>query len=171
MKIAIGSSSLSKKSAVVKAFRIFDLRPQIVYSGGKRDATPPVGAKELITMAHDRATYSLRMASEAEYGIGIQWGVSSKRWGTPYLLSWVVIRARFGQEYHSHSGGYPVPDEFPDELKKGEHALKDLMRKHITFTDDPDPYHVFSSGAYSNEEVLMEAVRDALLQIPKIRAR
>lgn len=123
--VALGSTNPVKREATEKAFKKAFGEVNVVPVKVDSKVPPqPVGEQALIG-ALNRASASLKLVPDAEFGVGIEGGLFtfSKSY---YLSGFVAIVDRSGRISTGMSGWFECPNGFVSRLLKGE-ELGDLM--------------------------------------------
>lgn len=119
LKIAVGSTNPAKVRAVQQVMaRVWpqaEVQPVAVPSGV---SAMPLSERECLIGARRRAI-AARNALDADYGVGLEGGVSQDPAGL-LLLGWVVIVDREGREGIGGTGRLPLPDAIARRVLAGE---------------------------------------------------
>ena len=120
MIVAVGSTNPTKIRPVKKIFskHFKDVKTiGVNVSSGVSDQ--PLSDQEMFTGALNRAKNALKKTKDAEYGVGIEGGLSEFSYGW-FERSIVVIIDKIGNIGIGSSGGLVLPDKVINKIKKGK---------------------------------------------------
>lgn len=117
--IAVGSTNSAKLAAVEQAAA--SLFPDLLVE--QVEAMPgvpeqPHGDDETARGALHRAAQAQRLL-DADYGVGLESGVTDGPAGRLYAISWAAAISRAGRRAFAGSERFPLPDEFADRVRAG----------------------------------------------------
>jgi len=119
MRIAVGSKNPVKLKAVEKIARKIWPKAKIIAvetaSGG---SAMPTTEDEAITWATNRAKEALR-AARADFGVGIEGGTVSTRYGM-FLSAWTVVASKDGRLSLGSGGRLILPRILMEKIGQGE---------------------------------------------------
>ena len=125
MKVVVGSKNQSKLTAVKTVFEYFFNPIEVVgLSVSSMVSDQPASLDEMYQGALTRAQASLHVANDADYGVGIEGGVTNDSFGW-YKSALVVIVNRNGEIGIGRSGGLVIPESITTEIAKGKN-LSDI---------------------------------------------
>ena len=163
MKIALGTTNEAKMRAVEsflksEGFEEYDLEGMSVESGVD---DMPFSDMECIEGAINRAKNALSASEDAEYGIGLEGGVTIID-GKMFLVGWVAITKKNGRTGVGSSGHIEVPNFIRKELEDGKELgplMADLHNKDVRNLEGA--MGIFSDGRISRSESFVGALKRA----------
>ncbi len=115
--VAVGSTNPVKVNAVRRAFRLLcnpDVRPASVESGVPAQ---PLGFRELVLGAFNRACNALKAVEAADYGVGVEAGLVDT--GVEHIETQAaVVIDRRGYVTIGFSQGFPLPADWAEKVKQ-----------------------------------------------------
>lgn len=120
MKIAVGSENQSKISAVKTVFEYF--YDSVEVSGVKimsQVSDQPLSIDETYQGAYNRAQGALKSVEHADFGVGIEGGVTQYSFGF-FKSALVVIVDKHGKTGVGRTGGLVLPKSVSSEILKGK---------------------------------------------------
>lgn len=166
MIVAVGSSNIVKIEAVKNSFRMaFGDTPKIISIEVETGVPPQPFNNELLIGAKNRAKIALGMASEAEFGVGIEGGgldIADKF----FVATAVCIIRKDGVESFGMTGSFMVPKTVEQRMKGGE-ELGDIMDSIIGSKGTKrgiGAIGYYSRGLMTRESYLEQGVLMALVK-------
>jgi len=164
--VAVGTSNDMKVRAVSRAFkRYFDCE---VVKVAVETSVPaqPVGARQLVQGALERALKSLERVSDASYGVGIEAGLMEFFSSTGYLETQVAVIVGPGRRVSvGLSPSFELPPEIVDRMLNGLElsSASNILRGKRDIGEDVGYIGVKTWGAVTRGDLTELAVRMALL--------
>lgn len=128
----------------------------------------PTTLEELRTWAKNRAIFTRREMGNADYFIGMEWGVYRDYEGEEYWLVGIAyIEDREGIGYFWYSSHLRVPSRIVDGLFDGkwrdlEQVVEDLFGE-VSVGDKEWSFGLFSHGTIPRSEAFVQALKSALV--------
>lgn len=170
IRIALGSTSPIKMAAVREACLQIgysvELNGRDVDSGQNEQ---PVGFEEILRGATTRAE-GVNEVYPARYCVGIENGLLRAE-GVSIDIAAVVVIAPYGRRYYATSSGIRLPEQAVEKASRegfDKVTVGQVMRKDpacVGLVGD-DPHSWVSGRNISRTEILAEAIRMTLIQIP-----
>lgn len=130
MIVTVGSANPAKHEPVKDVFSYhFDNVKIVGVDVDSGVADQPMSSEEMYVGALNRARKALEMVDNAEYGVGIEGGISKAEYGY-YESSLVVIVNKLGEIGVGSSGGLVLPPKVMVKIKQGktlEQAIDELF--------------------------------------------
>lgn len=120
MHFAIGTTNKPKSAAIEYVLATSPYTSGATFSNHKVESgvpDMPTTLQELRTGAKNRAIYTRRESPDADYFVGMEWGVyKDSEWETYWLLGVVYIEDREGNWHFGYSCHLEVPEIVVDAL-------------------------------------------------------
>jgi inosine/xanthosine triphosphatase len=160
MKFALGTTNKAKEKAVrewseSEGIVDFELNCVKVESGV---SDMPMSDEECIDGAINRAKNSLLEDLDAEYGIGMEGGVSTIN-DTMFLCGWVAIVNREGKAGIGCSGHIEVPDSIRVEIENGKELGPLLGEMHERdVRNNEGAWGIFTNGRITRSDSFLNSL-------------
>ena len=161
VKVHLGSENPVKKK-VTKEYLSDLFQFEMVCKGIEGIEEQPFG-EDIIRNAKERA----KVLEGFDYGIGIESGIIRTE-EQAFSLEYVVIKDKMGFTSMGHGPGFPIPEDWVEEIKKGM-TLGEKVR--VIFGDDDED--LGAVGLLTDAEVKREdCIRSAfsMAMIPRLKA-
>lgn len=166
MKVMVGSTNPVKVKAAENVFRQWRLHAEIVGIDVPSGVSEqPMSDDETIRGAVNRAKEVLASNPEAEYGVGIEGGVTETPYGL-YLCNWGAVAQRDGLIGVGGGARFLLPDSVKERIYRGEElglVIDDLMKKQGTSRKE-GAVGFFSRGILNRREMLEQVVITSLMR-------
>jgi len=184
MRVVVGSNNPVKVGSVRKVFEEYFSEVEVegieVESGV---AEQPMSEQETVQGARQRAYGALRLRPEAEFGVGIEGGVTEinptnpswtgiRRRGRLFECAWVaVVKKRISgkkEETEEGLGGglyFELPSKVAEMIRKGGELgpiMQDLLKYDVKRNEGA--IGVFSKGKLSRQGAYEQLVKQALIK-------
>lgn len=167
MIFALGTKNLAKMRAVeeflnAEGFEEYDLEGFSVESGV---SDMPFSDEECIKGALNRAQNAIKASENADYGIGLEGGVTSLN-DKMYLVGWVAIVDADGRSGVGSSGHIEVPNFIRKELEAGKELgplMEELHDKDVRNLEGA--MGIFSDGRVSRSDSFVGALKRAFSKL------
>lgn len=173
MHFAVGTKNKPKREAVESVLRTSAYTKNIPYSISYHAVSSwvsdmPTTLTELRNGAKNRAILTRREASDADYYIGMEWGVYQDYvWEEYWLVGVVYIEDQEGRGYFWYSAHLRVPTPIVEGLFDGrwrdlEEIIEDILGE-ASVGDKEGSFGLFSDGTIPRSEAFAQAIRSALV--------
>ena len=165
MKIIIGTTNKLKiecaKNILSSLTSEFILKEFPAFSGVSE--TPH--NKEILDGAFNRAKIALNSEKEADFGIGLESGLS-ERYGEIYEEAWAVVIKKNKEKFVGYSSGLKVPSIIIQKMKEKNKKHWEVMKKMEKELNliEKETWGNYSGGFLIRKISLEEALRNALVQ-------
>jgi len=161
MKVSIGSTNPVKVGAVEKAFELrFKKKVHICQHKVPSGVSDQPFGDETIDGAVNRAKMALKAAPQADYGVGLEGGITYHK-KEPYAVAWCAVVNKQGEVGLGSSFGVHLPPVIMDKIKDGMElgdVLDDLLnRKNVKHQEG------FFGLATGNEVTRQKAYTDMVM--------
>lgn len=178
MKVSVGSNNPVKVEAVRHAFRKYWPECEVVgieVSSGV--GSQPMSERETMNGARQRAYKVLELDSEADYGVGIEGGVTelnptSPNWtgsrggkGKMFECAWACVVKRGGEEGLGGGLYFELPRKIADKIKAGGELgpiMEELMKYDVKRTSGA--IGVFTKGQLDRKNAYVQIVLSAMIR-------
>ncbi len=170
MHFAIGTTNQPKSAAIEYVLSTSPYTSGATFSNHKvASGVPdmPTTLEELRTGAKNRAIYTRREESNADYYVGMEGGVyQDSGWEEYWLIGVVYIENSEGQWYYGYSCHLRVPDAVVDGLFDGQQRdLEQVVHSlggEANIGDKQGSYHAWTDGMLSRKEQFIMATQCAI---------
>lgn len=168
--IALGSTSRHKVAALRDALDRAGMDGVAVtaYDAASGVAAQPLG-EEVDVGAENRAREALdRAPVSIEYAVGVESGLSYRRWGHVDFAVAVVMRRRLHRVVgFATSVGIPIPLEAVEASirSRRQRTAGQCLADRIQGVNPTDPHTTLTNGRLSRQQLLTDAIYAALIQV------
>lgn len=166
MKIIVGSKNPVKVDSVREAFGKYwqdSITQGIDVDSGV--SAQPMSEVETMNGARQRAIQALKSDSEANYGVGIEGGVTEVE-GKMFECAWVAIVDRDGKEGLASGLYFELPEKIAKEIKKGGELgpLMDQFTGQTNVKQGAGAIGIFTKGQLDRKTAYVQIVLSALIK-------
>ncbi len=173
MHFAVGTKNKPKWEAVTSVLEASPYTKNTPYSISYHTVSSwvsdmPTTLTELRNGAENRAILTRREATDADYFIGMEWGVyKDYEWEEYWLVGVVYIEDQGGRWYFWYSTHLRVPSRIVDGLFDGqwrdlEQVVEQLFGE-VSVGDKEWSFGLFSDGTIPRSEAFIQAIKSALV--------
>lgn len=122
MKIVVASTNPVKIQATETAFRKMFQNIDVAVIGisaPSEVADQPMSEEETLQGAMNRAENISKLASEADYWVGLEGGLTEKEEAV-FTSNWVVIKSKEGKVGKGNTGSFALPKKIASLVKNGQ---------------------------------------------------
>jgi inosine/xanthosine triphosphatase len=179
MKIVVGSKNPVKTQAVAEGFGKYFTKLEIVgVDVASGVASQPMSEKETMNGARQRAYAALSADPSAEYGVGLEGGVTelnptSANWsglrggrGRLFECAWVAIVSREGVEGLGGGLYFELPEQVATKIKAGGELgpIMDELTGVTNVKQSSGAIGIFTKGELDRKQAYVHIVLSALIK-------
>lgn len=163
MKIALGTTSIEKKTIVKKCFDSLKISSEIVSIGVDSMITnQPLDEKTTIIGAKNRAKNAFQKENKSDIGLGLEGGLD-KIESIYYLVCAVAIYDAKGNYYLGLSSKLALPKQVSSEVSSG-HQFGDSIRNFQKKNYNNKELGKLIDKLLNRESAFQEAISNAIIQ-------
>ncbi|MBP9670474.1 inosine/xanthosine triphosphatase [Candidatus Woesebacteria bacterium] len=166
MKVIVGSKNPVKVGSVEEAFKKNWPDSEVV--GMDIDSgvsAQPMSEVETMNGARQRAIQALKSDSEANYGVGIEGGVTEVE-GKMFECAWVAIADRASKEGLAGGLYFELPQKIANEISKGGELgpLMDQFTGKTNVKQGAGAIGIFTKGQLDRKTAYVQIVLSAMIK-------
>ena len=166
LKVAVGSTNPVKVGAVEEAFTKYF--SELIVAGVpvvSGVAEQPRSEKETMVGARQRAQAALKQNTEAEYGVGLEGGVTEVE-GKMFECAWVAIVNRQGTEGLAGGLYFELPEKVAEKIRAGGELgpIMDEMTGEDNIKQKMGAIGMFTKGQLDRKQAYVQIVLSAFIK-------